>query len=437
VSATTVIWIVIAWFAVFLALGQNVATVLFGAGIVGIALYIGVGPLGGIIGPDTFYTASIYSLSIVPLYLLMAQMLLRGGIINDLFQVGHRMSGYRRFPLGIATIVTGSLLGAVSGSGAASSASLASVASPELEKVGYTRRFSLSIAAVAGSLSAIVPPSLIMIIYGSLTSVPIGHLFIGAIGPALLCITIYVVCLKVFGEIRKDAQVDGTIPDEPEDEGGRRKSRNAFLFVVTLMVVVFGGIYGGIITVAEAGAIGAFTAMTGMIVMGRVSRKDIFQALSESVKITAALMMLVLGAKIFARFLTFSRLPNELIAVMDPLMSNPGLVAVILLAVFFLAGMFLESAAVIVLLVPIILPLLEAAGIDLLWFGVSASTMIALGLLTPPVGLASFAAASAAGHPASQVFRGATIFALAAGIIVTGLLLTFPSVVTWLPAQMR
>ncbi|MBM1143006.1 TRAP transporter large permease subunit [Alcanivorax sp. ZXX171] len=436
-SSTIVIWIVIAWFAIFLALGQNVATVLFGAGIVGIALYIGIAPLGGIIGPDTFYTASIYSLSIVPLYLLMAQMLLRGGIINDLFQVGHRLSGYRRYPLGVATIVTGSLLGAVSGSGAASSASLAAVASPELEKLGYTRRFSLSIAAVAGSLSAIVPPSLIMIIYGSLTSVPIGHLFIGALGPALLCITIYVVCLKVFSEIRKDAQVDGTVPDEPEEEDGRRKSRNAFLFVVTLMVVVFGGIYGGIITVAEAGAIGAFTAMVGMVAMGRVSHKDIFQALSESVKITAALMMLVLGAKIFARFLTFSRLPNELIAVMDPLMSNPGLVAVILLAVFFLAGMFLESAAVIVLLVPIILPLLEAAGIDLLWFGVSASTMIALGLLTPPVGLASFAAASAAGHPASQVFRGATVFAVAAGVIVTALLLIFPSVVTWLPAQMR
>ena len=139
-SATTAIWIVIAWFAIFLTLGQNVATVLFGAGIVGIALYIGTGPLGGIIGPDTFYTASIYSLSIVPLYLLMAQMLLRGGIINDLFQVGHRMSGYRRFPLGVATIVTGSLLGAVSGSGAASSASLAAVASPELEKLGYTPR---------------------------------------------------------------------------------------------------------------------------------------------------------------------------------------------------------------------------------------------------------------------------------------------------------
>lgn len=436
-SSTVAIWIVAGWFVVFLALGQNVATILFGAGIVGIGLYIGMGPLGGIIGPDTFYTASIYSLSIVPLYLLMAQMLLRGGIIMDLFQVGHRLSGYRRYPLGVATIVTGSLLGAVSGSGAASSASLAAVASPELEKLGYTRRFSLSLAAVAGSLSAIVPPSLIMIIYGSMTSVPIGHLFIGAIGPGLLCVTVYVICLRLFGELRPDAGADGVVPDEPEDPAARRKSRNAFLFVIALMVIVFGGIYGGVITVAEAGAIGAFTAMAGMIIMRRVSRGDIFLALGESVKITAALMMLVLGAKIFARFLSFSRLPNELLGLMDPLLGSANLVAAILLAVFFLGGMFLESAAVIVLLVPIFLPLLQAAGIDLLWFGVSASMMIALGLLTPPVGLATFAAASAANYPAGQVFRGATIFAIAAGVIVTSLIMLYPALVTWLPSQIR
>jgi len=141
-------------------------------------------------------------------------------------------------------------------------------------------------------------------------------------------------------------------------------------------------------------------------------------------------MMLVLGAKIFARFLSFSRLPNELLGLMDPLLGSANLVAAILLAVFFLGGMFLESAAVIVLLVPIFLPLLQAAGIDLLWFGVSASMMIALGLLTPPVRLATFAAASAANYPAGQVFRGATIFAVAAGVIVTSLIMLYPALVT-------
>ncbi|ASK35648.1 C4-dicarboxylate ABC transporter [Alcanivorax sp. N3-2A] len=435
-SNTLIIWIVLAWFAVFLVLGQNVATVLFGAGMLGIVLMVGLDVLGGLLGPDTFYTASIYSLSIVPLYLLMAQMLLRGGVIKDLFQVGHRLSGYRRFPLGVATIVTGSLLGAVSGSGAASAASLASLASPELERLGYTRRFSLSLSAVAGSLSAIIPPSLIMIIYGSLTTVPIGHLFIGAIGPGVLCVLVYMICLRLFGEVRPGVE-DCVSPDQPPAPDETRRSVSAFAFVLGLMVVVFGGIYGGIVTVAEAGALGAFAAIVGMLLMRRVGARDLFLALSESVKITATLMMLVLGAKIFARFLSFSQLPNELLSLMQPTLDSPRLVAAILLAVFFVGGMFLESAAVIVLLVPIILPLLQAAGIDLLWFGVSASMMIALGLLTPPVGLASFAAASAVNYPAAPVFRAASMFALAAGVVVTSLLIFYPALVTWLPARIQ
>src|SRR5690606_9220075 len=133
-SQSLVPYVVLVWFVVFLLLGQNVSTVLLGSGIVGIALWIGPRVFNGIIAQDIFFTASIYSLSIVPLYLLMAQLLLRGGVIVDLFRVGHRLSGYRRFPLGVATIVTGGLLGAVSGSGSASAAALASLASPELER---------------------------------------------------------------------------------------------------------------------------------------------------------------------------------------------------------------------------------------------------------------------------------------------------------------
>lgn len=435
-SNTVVIWIVLAWFAMFIGLGQNVATVLFGAGMIGIAMIVGVDVMGGLLGTDTFFTAAIYSLSIVPLYLLMAQMLMRGGVIRDLFQVGYRLSGYRRFPLGVATIFTGSLLGAVSGSGAASAAALASVAAPELEQVGYTRRFSLGLCAVSGSLSAIIPPSLIMIIYGSLASVPIGHLFIGAVGPGLLCALVYTICLWLFGEVRSDA-IERKDGHNASESGISRSGLTAFLFVIGLMVVVFGGIYGGVVTVAEAGALGAFASVIGMFSLRRVKVSDLLQGLSESAKITATLMMLVLGAKIFARFLSFSRLPNELLSLMQPLLDTPRLLAALLLAAFFVGGMFLESAAVIVLLVPIILPLLEAANIDLLWFGVSASMMIALGLITPPVGLASFAAASAVGYPAAPVFRVGSIFALAAGVIVTTLLILFPALVTWLPARIQ
>ena len=435
-SQSLVPYVVLVWFVVFLLLGQNVATVLLGSGIVGIALWIGPRVFNGIIAQDIFFTASIYSLSIVPLYLLMAQLLLRGGVIVDLFRVGHRLSGYRRFPLGVATIVTGGLLGAVSGSGSASAAALASLASPELERLGYTRRFSVGLAAVAGSLSAIIPPSLIVIIYGAMAEVPIGHLFIGLIGPALLCVLVFIVCLKLFGEVQPGS-VDGVATGEEPTAAEMRRSVSAFVFVIALMLVVFGGIYGGVVTVAEAGALGAFASLVGMVLMRRVSVRDIALALADSVKVTGMLMMLVIGAQIFARFLAFSRLPREIVSMMEPLLDQPELIIAILMVVFFAAGMILESAAVIVLLVPLVLPLMQAAKIDLIWFGIMACFMIAIGLLTPPVGLSVYAAASTARHPVGQVFRPAAIFAVVAGVVVTAVMIFFPAIVTWLPSRIR
>ncbi|BCH25327.1 C4-dicarboxylate ABC transporter permease [Mesorhizobium sp. L-8-10] len=435
-SKDLIIWFVALWFVAFLTLGQAVATVLLGAGIVGILLWTGPGVLGGILGQDIFYTASAYTLSIIPLYLLMAQLLLRGGVIVDLFRVGHRLAGYRRFPLGIATIVTGGLLGAVSGSGTASAAALATLAGPELERVGYTRSFSVGLAAVSGSLSVIIPPSLLIMIYGSLTSIPIGHLFMGSVGPGLLCVAVYILCLRIFGEIRPGA-VDGVGGDEPEDPAMLRRSFSAFLFVIALMLVVFGGIYGGVVTVGEAGAIGAFAAFVGMIAMRRVGFREIAEALVDSVKVSAMLLMLLIGAQIFSRFLSFSRLPTEILAFVAPLLDQPYLLVVILLAGIFIAGMFMEEVTIIVLMVPIVLPMIEAAQIDLIWFGVMACFMISLGLLTPPVGLVAFSAATAARVPVGPVFRPVMIFSSVAAVVVTAAMMIFPAVVTWLPSHLN
>ena len=432
-----IIWVVGLWFVLFLVLGQNVATVLFASGLLGIALWVGPQVFAGIIGSNVFFSASTYSLSIIPLYLLMAQLLLRGGVVVDLFRVGFRLAGRRRFPLGLATVVSGGLLGAVSGSGAATSAALATLAAPQLAQIGYTRRMSVAIAAVAGSLSAIIPPSLIMIIYGSLTSVSIGHLFIGALLPALLCIGVYIGCLWLFEEIEPGV-VDGRAGDAVAGDGTMPgSSLTAFVFVVVLMVVVFGGIYGGVVTAGEAGAIGAFTALVGMIVMGRVDVPGIAMALTDSVRVTAMLMLIVIGSQVFGRFLSYSRLPHELVALLAPLLSNPTLVVAILLGAFFVFGLFLESVAVMVLLIPVMMPILEATDVDLLWFGVMASFMISLGLLTPPVGLAAYAAATASGHPVGPVFRMTSVFALFAAVVVSTAMLWIPAMVTWLPSTVR
>ena len=428
--------LVILWVTVFLLMGQAVATVMLGAGFVGLALWLGPKTLLGIVGQDAFFSVSSYPLSIIPLYLLMAQLLVRGRIVGDLFRVGHRLAGYRRFPLGVATILTGGMLGAVSGSGSASAAALARLAGPELERVGYTRNFSAGLAAISGSLSAIIPPSILLMIYGSITLVPIGHLFIGSIGPSILCILVYIICLRFMGETIPGVP-DRAVPLEEEDPEAMRRSFIALAFIAALMTIVFGGIYGGIFTVGEAGGLGAFTAMVGVVAMGRVNMGDIAHALVDAAKVSAMLLMIIMAAQIFGRFMSISRVPRLLVELTEPLQAYPVLLLIVLMLVLFLAGMALEEVTCIILIVPLIEPMLKAAEIDMIWFGVMACFVISLGLLTPPVGLVAFSAAVAAGVSPGAVFRPALKFATIAAIVVVLAMVMVPGIVTWLPGRLN
>jgi len=441
-NETIIISIFFIWFAAFLTFGQNVASALFGAGLVGVLLWEGPHMFKGIIGPDVFYTVSTYSLSIIPLYLLMAQFLMRGKVVEDLFLVAHKLSGGSRFLLGSGTLVLGGVLGAVTGSGAAAAAALATLASPELEKYGYKKDFSIALTAVAGSLSAIIPPSIIMIIYGSLTNVPIGNLFMGAFIPGAITIAVFIICLYVYSEYSGKVlvQSDGAVEQETaatvETEIGAQ-SFYAFIFVIILMIAIFGGIYGGIVTAGEAGSLGAFVSLIGMLVMRRIGFEDIKASLTDAVKITAMIMVIVMGAQIFGRFLSFSMFPRHLLSFVEPLMGNPTLVLGIILFVFYLFGMFLESAAVMVLIIPVILPILKAMETDFLWFGVMASFVISIGLLTPPVGLSAYSAAAATNYPVERIFRYAIVFASVAAVVVVTLMIAFPGLITYLPSKIN
>ncbi len=274
-------------------------------------------------------------------------------------------------------------------------------------------------------------------IYGSLTETPIGHLFMGSVGPGLLCIAVYVGCLYVFGEVTPGA-VDGMRGDGPaEDPAAMRKSVSAFVFVIALMGVVFGGIYGGVVTVGEAGALGAFAAFVGMIAMRRVTARDIAAALVDSVKVSAMLLMLLIAAQIFSRFMSFSRLPTELLHMAEPLVAEPTILILVLMFGLFVAGMFLEEVTIIVLSIPIILPMVQSAGVDTIWFGVVACFVISLGLLTPPVGLVAFSAATAARTPVGPVFRPCMVFSSISAVVVVGALMLFPGLATWLPSHLN
>ncbi|PLW82053.1 C4-dicarboxylate ABC transporter [Kineobactrum sediminis] len=417
-------------FVLLLIIGQSIASTLLTSGLIGVVLWRDSRVLDAIVGPDIFFAVSTYSLSIIPLYLFMAQLLMRGGVVADLFTVGIRVCRGKRFPLGVATIASGGMLGAVSGSGSAAAATLATLASPQLEQIGYSKRYSVALCAVAGSLSAIVPPSIIMIIYGSITSVPVGELFIGSLVPALICILSFSIVLYFFPETHAVEVISDNLTQHESIQTSTSGALVASVFVVVLMIIVFGGIYGGLVTASEAGALGAFIALLGLWILRKLSWGDVRASLVEASKVTAMLMMIVVGAQIFGRFLAYAKIPNMLMDLFTPLMAMPELLIVVLLGFFFIFGLFLESAAVMILLLPVIMPILTKLEVDLLWFGIVACFTISMGLLTPPVGLATYSAAMSAGIEPDQVFRVTTLFASIAALIVAGSLILWPGLAT-------
>lgn len=440
---TVIIAIAITAFIILIALGMNIATCLFATGLLGLILWEGSGIytlFSGLVGSDMFYAISKYSLSIIPLYVLMALILVRGNIIEDLFVVIYKLSGKRRFFLGSGTIVLGGFLGAVTGSGAAISAALATTASPQLHKYKYSRPFAISIGAVGGSLAAIIPPSIIIMIYGSLAEISIGKLFIGSIIPGILCILVYIVCLFFYERFSKTAVLTNSdlnknqVDEQVEIKIG--KSIPAFIFVLVLMVIIFGGIYGGFTTAGEAGAVGAFASILGMMIMRRISMRDIREALADSLKITGMIMIIVMGAQIFGRFLSYAMIPRMLVTMVEPIIGNTSLVIAILLFMLFIFGMFIESAAIMVMTVPVMLPILLVSDIDLIWYGVMACFVISLGLLTPPLGLSVYTAAGAGGYPVEKIFSYTLIFAVVAAVILIPLLIYFPQLILYLPSRM-
>jgi len=440
-----ILFLVIGYFVLFLILGQSVATVLLGSGIIGLVLWSGPSIVVPFIEADVFYRVSTYSFITIPLYVLMALFLFQGGAIKDLYYIIHILTGKRRFPLGFATVIMGGLLGAVSGSATAISGGLAVLSAPELQRYGYTRYFSVALAAVGGSLSALVPPSIIIIIYASIAELSIGKMFMGAVIPGVLLTLVFGLTIVVFerffrnetiastvktitavGETTKDSEFSSDIK-----ELSFKSSFISLIIILALIIIVFGGIFSGIMTATEAGGVSAMFALLAMLIRRKLTLRATIEAHISAARFSAMIMAIVIGAQIFGRFMSMSMIPRKLIALIGPLMGHPYTVIILLLIVFFILGMVLESAAVMVMVVPITDPIIRALKVDPIWFGVTASFIIMLGLLTPPVGLSVYAASAASKLSVGGIFRHTSIFAIIAAIILTPLLFIFPELITW------
>lgn len=439
--------LVVLYFIIFLGLGQNIPTVLFATGILGLILTAGPSIVIPFLEADIFYRVSTYSFITIPLYVIMAFFLFRGDVIKDVYYVVHQITGKRRSPLGAATVIMGGMLGAVSGSGTAISAGLAVLAGPELQRYGYTKSFSVSLAAIGGSLSAIVPPSIIIIIYASIAELSIGKMFMAAVFPGILLTIIFAIILLVFERFWPNGVVSDKTPSQrltaeemkkleemSMSVSNPRDSIMSFIVIIALVVIVFGGIYSGIMTATEAGGIAAMVALVAMMARGKISFKTAKDSFVDGARFGAMIMAIVIGAQFFGRYMSLSLIPRKLIGLLDPLMGSPLLIVLMILIFVLFLGMILESAAIMVMLIPITDPIIRAIHVDPIWFGILCSFCLVLGMLTPPVGLAAYAASTAAKCPMGGVFRYTTIFAFLAAAILLPVLFAFPKIVTWLPS---
>ncbi|GKV65224.1 MULTISPECIES: TRAP transporter large permease [unclassified Sporosarcina] len=429
--------VVFALLLILLFSGMYIHSILLTVGIVGLVLLEGPGYINGFLQSDPFLRTASYSLTTVPLFVIMAQFIVRAGVVEDLYSIVYNVSKGRSSILGVLTILAGGLMGAVSGSSNASAGAMGQVAVPQLLKRGYGEGIAGATVAVAGSLSAVIPPSIILILWGVATETPIGQLFIASIVPGLIMMVIIIIVMLIFLKTsnEKNPQSDFEKPFEKEHVSLSR-AISALVLTLSIVFIVFYGIFAGIFTPSEAGAIGALASFIAALILKRVNIKFLTDSFADTVKLTSMILMIMITAQIFGRFVSISLLPRKIIGLLSSLIEHPTLVLIVLFTIYFILFMVIEGAAVIIMTAPIVLPLIIEMGTDKIWFGVIVGILCTLGLLTPPVGLSVYSVAGVTGISSEKIFRYALPYALVIGIVIIGLLIVFPGIATILPNMM-
>jgi C4-dicarboxylate transporter DctM subunit len=386
-----------------------------------------------IMAKDFFSIFGSYSLTVVPLFILMGQIAFHGGISRRLFDTAHTWLGSLPGGLGIATIGACAGFAAICGSTNASVATMTTVALPEMKRHNYSMTLGTGTVAAGGSLGILIPPSVIFIVYGIATEQSIGRLFAAGIFPGILLATCFALTIIVWVKLRPEAA-----------PRGEKKTLREKLLALTgvgetlaLFFLVMGGLFVGFFTPTEAGAIGA----GGAILIGIVSRsltwKNFVQAVVESTRISCMVLVIVTGATIFGHFMAITRIPYIAATWVGELpLPNYAIMGVIVL-IYLVGGCFMDSLAMVLLTVPIIYPLVVSLGFDPIWFGVIIVLVTEMGVITPPVGINVYVVSGIARDiPLETIFKGAIPF-LFAMLTTVVLLIIFPQIALFLPNLMR
>ncbi|SER82709.1 TRAP transporter large permease [Psychrobacillus sp. OK032] len=417
---------------VFLITGMPVAFSMAISGAVGLLIIGGLDLFLGIAQTAPYENAAVFLFTTVPMFIFMAELLTASNMTKDLFSASNKWLGHLPGGLGIATILAGAGLAAVSGSSTASAATLATSAVPEMKKYGYKTHFSMGVVSVAGTLAVMIPPSIALILYGILTETPIGPLLIAGIIPGLVTVVGYIVTILIW--VKQKPEV---APSRAEKAPMKERLLSLKLIwpVIILMTAVIGGIYGGIVTATEAGALGAFATFVIALSLRRLKFKDTQNALKNTLRSTAMIMTIIIGAMFFGYYLISTQITQDLINIIVESGMSKWLVLAIVVILYLVLGLFMDQTAILILTLPFTFPLMMTFGFDPIWFGIIVVKTAEIGLITPPVGLNVFVASGAAKVNTSEGFKGVPRFVVAELIILL-ILILLPSIATWLPNLM-
>ncbi len=402
-------------------------------GFVGLGLLRGWAPTMANAAQVVYDTGFAYTLSVVPLFILMGNFVARAGLAQELFRAAYVFIGHLRGGLAHATVLACAGFGAICGSSIATAATMAKVAYPPMKKLGYADYLSTGVIAAGGTLGIMIPPSTIFVIYGIVTETNIGKLFAAGVVPGLLC-----ALLLMLGVAWVSWRDPAAAPRGERSSWGERWAALRHIWGVALLVVlVLGGIYGGVFTATEGAGIGAAGAFFFALIRRALTWKILIAVLVESARTTAMLFTILIAAMLFSSFVNFTTMPDDLKTLILEMNLSPLMVVGAMMVIYVILGMIMEELSMVLLTIPVFFPIVVGLGFDPVWFGVLIVLVVQIGLISPPVGMNMFVLnALLKDVGMGQIFRGVWVFCIALCVALL-MVLKWPILALWLPGWME
>ncbi len=395
-------------------------------------LYAAEGHLGGI-GDVVFGSLDTYLLVAIPLFTLMAQFMIRGKVVDDLFGAAHTLLRHLPGGMGVATVAACTVFAAISGSSVATALTIGSAAIPLMIRYGYSPRVAYGVVGAGGTLGILIPPSGPMVLFGVVSDTSIGALFMAGVLPGLMLAAIFAIYCMTSAALAKER-----VQIEPRATGREvREALRRSFWSLTLPALVLGGMYFGVFTATEAAAIGALAALLiAMLVYRNFTLRDLWISAIDAARNSAMLFLILAAAALLGHVLTKLRIPTQMVELVSQYgLGQVGFLCAVMVLIFVL-GMFLETISIILITTPVVLPVLAALKINPVWYGILLTINLELALITPPVGMNLFALKAVSRAPLGEIIMGVAPYVV---LIVLGLALVmfFPSIALWLPGTMQ